>query len=348
MLISKKVMKHGKIGIEFSRVKDKMANYITNTKGLIGSPVIQRQSILTQQATKLGILPLSIYYYPVNSDSDGELSSRLDGILSGLSFDDNVILQLPTMLGDRYEQELIQKINIFRQSSATKLIIAIHDVIMDKDKLTRMIKRYYNQADALILPSVHYGNYLQSLGLIVRQLIYLSDYDKDSDLIFKDYPGNSRNLYLLSANEVVQKKAQDERLTIINYSDADLSLLEKQNEMHQQGGIGIIWPNDDKQEFIQKMLPSQELNQFCLAGIPVIVKEGSALSRLVRNHNLGIVSEDLTQAVKTVKKLRSDEYDEMLANVRAITKLIGKGIFASRALIASLHNVQLAQLEDGD
>lgn len=323
------------------RMEAKMTNYITNTKGLIGSPLIRKQEILTKQAHKLGILPLSIYYYPVETDSDGELSSRLDGILSGLSFGDNVILQLPTMLGERYEQELIQKINVFRQVSNTHLILAVHNVIRDKDKATKMIDKYYNQADVLILPSIHYGNYLQSLGLTVRQLVYLHTYDEGNDLVFNDLPNNSRRIYLLSENKLIYEKVQEENLMAISYDKNELSLLEKQYEMHHQGGIGIIWPQNDSQEFDQKMSPSPEFNQFCLSGIPIIVKEGSALSQLVYNYNLGMVGNDLMKTLAMVKELKDNEYYEMLRNVNRVAKILGKGLFTSRVLIESLNRAQI-------
>lgn len=76
-----------------------MATYITQTRGLIDQTVLPKQDRLVQAARHQGILPLSLYYYPVTADTAGELSARQDGILSGVAFGDDIIVQLPTMLG---------------------------------------------------------------------------------------------------------------------------------------------------------------------------------------------------------------------------------------------------------
>lgn len=322
-----------------------MANYITNTCGLFGSDVITKQARLVKQAIRLGVLPLSLYYYPVETDSAEQLSSRLDGILSGFSFGDNLILQLPTMLGERYEHALMDKINVFRQSSNSKLIIAINDVNADHDQTVKLINDYYNQADILIVPSVHYGQYLQQLGLENANLFYLRVYDQESSQFNVPPVNQNHQLNVLTTNSTVEQAARNLRLSVNDFSGDQSAQLEQRAKLNQQGGWGIIWPQNDAEEFTQQMSPTLELNQFILAGLPVIVKAGSAVARLVKNHHLGIVSDQLPTALQNIHDIETAEYEKMQLAVHQLVTLIAQGAFTDQCLMNALVAVQLRKGE---
>ncbi len=322
-----------------------MANYITNTCGLFGSDVITKQARLVKQAIRLGVLPLSLYYYPVETDSAEQLSSRLDGILSGFSFGDNLILQMPTMLGERYEHALMEKINVFRQSSNSKLIIAINDVNADRNQTVKLINDYYNQADSLIVPSAHYGQYLQQLGLENANLFYLRVYDQESTQFNMPPVKPNPQLSLLTTNSTVEQAARDLGLSVNGFSEDQITPLEQRAKLNQQGGWGIIWPQNDAEEFTQQMSPTLEFNQLILAGLPVIVKAGSAVARLVKNHHLGIVSDQLPTALQKIQDLEPAEYEKIQFAVHQLGTLVAKGTFTDQCLMNAFVAVQLRKGE---
>lgn len=322
-----------------------MANYITNTCGLFGNDVITKQSRLVEQAIRLGILPISLYYYPVETDSAEQLSSRLDGILSGFSFNDNLILQMPTMLGERYEHALFDKINIFRKSSHSKLIIAINNVQADRDQTLKLINEYYNQADGLIVPSVHYGQYLQQLGLTNANLFYLGVYDQESTQFNAPMVTAKQTLNVLITNSVVNQATQDLNLSVKDFSASQATSLEQRTQLNQQGGWGIIWPQSDPEDFIQQMSPALEFNQFILAGLPVIVKSGSAVARLVKNQHLGVVSDQIQPALLATQKMATAEYKKFQSAVQQLGSLVAKGTFTNQCLMNALVAMQLGKGE---
>ncbi|MBR3769424.1 MAG: hypothetical protein IKL06_02715 [Lachnospiraceae bacterium] len=102
----------------------------------------------------LGFLEMGVFSYPVETDTDGELSKRLDGIIGALEPEDFVFIQLPTKNGYHYEQRLIHKIKAYTN---TKIVLILHDTQVlnntaDKDTQNKYVSMY-RLADAIIAPS---------------------------------------------------------------------------------------------------------------------------------------------------------------------------------------------------
>lgn len=109
-----------------------MKLHISNINGFNASKeLLDAQAKISKVGIELGAYEMGIYTYPVDSDSDVELSKRLDGIISALGFGDIVVLQLPTLNGYKYDSLLLAKILAYR----TKLIIYIHGECLDSSYL---------------------------------------------------------------------------------------------------------------------------------------------------------------------------------------------------------------------
>lgn len=66
-----------------------MRVYITNINGQSGQSTAQLcQNTVTDVAISLGYRELGIYCYQIHTDTESELSKRLDGIVSGLRHGD--------------------------------------------------------------------------------------------------------------------------------------------------------------------------------------------------------------------------------------------------------------------
>ena len=133
-----------------------MKLHISNINGFNASKeLLDAQAKISKVGIELGAYEMGIYTYPVDSDSDVELSKRLDGIISALGFGDIVVLQLPTLNGYKYDSLLLAKILAYR----TKLIIYIHGECLDSSYLN-LLKR----ADSIIVnKNVNY-HFLKNRG----------------------------------------------------------------------------------------------------------------------------------------------------------------------------------------
>ena len=54
--------------------------HITNLYRIAGTCALA-QNHTAQIARQMGLLQMGLYHYPIQSDTDGELNSRLDGIV---------------------------------------------------------------------------------------------------------------------------------------------------------------------------------------------------------------------------------------------------------------------------
>ena len=68
---------------------------------------------------------MGIFNFDMSTDTENELSKRIDGIISSLQFNDLVFVQLPTGNGEYYDNLLINKIKAYN----TKVCILLHQII---------------------------------------------------------------------------------------------------------------------------------------------------------------------------------------------------------------------------
>ena len=59
---------------------------------------VEKQHKFAKAGCVLGFLEMGIFNYPVETDSERELSIRLDGVIASLEFGDTVFMQLPHLV----------------------------------------------------------------------------------------------------------------------------------------------------------------------------------------------------------------------------------------------------------
>lgn len=100
--------------------------HITNIYGFIQDQELKKeQNIYADAAHALGFKEMGIFNFDVSTDTENELSKRIDGIISSLQFNDLVFVQLPTGNGEYYDNLLINKIKAYN----TKVCILLHQII---------------------------------------------------------------------------------------------------------------------------------------------------------------------------------------------------------------------------
>ena len=100
--------------------------HITNIYGFIQDQDLKKkQNLYADAGHALGFKEMGIFNFDVSTDTENELSKRIDGIISSLQFNDLVFVQLPTGNGEYYDNLLINKIKAYN----TKVCILLHQTI---------------------------------------------------------------------------------------------------------------------------------------------------------------------------------------------------------------------------
>ena len=125
--------------------------------------LVKNQHRVAEAGRSLGYREMGIFSFPVETDSAGELSKRLDGIIAALEAEDVVFLQLPTRNGIGYERLLAQKCKAYRN---TKLILIFHDMQLLSE--TGGVREEYlslcKMADAVVIPDAQDSERLHAEG----------------------------------------------------------------------------------------------------------------------------------------------------------------------------------------
>lgn len=125
--------------------------------------LVKKQHRVAEAGFSLGYREMGVFSFPVETDSAGELSKRLDGIIAALEAEDVVFLQLPTRNGIGYERLLAQKCKAYRN---TKLILIFHDMQLLSE--TGGAREEYlslcKMADAVVIPDAQDSERLHAEG----------------------------------------------------------------------------------------------------------------------------------------------------------------------------------------
>ena len=122
--------------------------YITKLNGLPMQDISQyKQRMIAEIGHQLVFREMGIYRYNRTNESKESLSRRLDGIIAGIDWgNDVVICQLPTGNGFKYEWELVSRLKMYQ----IKVIIFIHDAeVLIRESHRGELKeriRLYNRA----------------------------------------------------------------------------------------------------------------------------------------------------------------------------------------------------------
>lgn len=177
--------------------------HITNIYGFIHDQNLRKkQNLYADAAHALGFKEMGIFNFDVSTDTENELSKRIDGIISSLQFNDLVFVQLPTGNGEHYDNLLINKIKAYN----TKVCILLHqtieyeyvlnavDLIMPTNNELNAYLKEYNYSNVFYKKNINYefsmisnsSNILSSDFYIKKYLIDAQDQLEESVLNEQD------------------------------------------------------------------------------------------------------------------------------------------------------------------
>lgn len=177
--------------------------HITNIYGFIQDQELKKkQNLYADAGHILGFKEMGIFNFDVSTDTESELSKRLDGIISSLQFNDLVFVQLPSGNGEHYDNLLINKIKAYN----TKVCILLHeqieyeyilnsvDLIMPTNNEVHVYLKEHNYSNVFYKKNINYefsmisnsSNILSSDFYIKKYLIDAVDQLEESVLNEQD------------------------------------------------------------------------------------------------------------------------------------------------------------------
>lgn len=287
--------------------------YITKINGLQIQDDLQNMQWRTAEiAGQMGCREMGIFCYDGSSEKDENLISRIDGIIAGLRWGEDVaICQFPTGNGFRFEWELVSRLKVYR----CKVVIFIHApetfvLEADKSKLAQMIK-LYNQAEALIVPSLAMRRFLLDNGI-----------RKDMKFIIQEMWD-----YIIDLNSFNTPQFQRE----IHSTELGSEL--------PKGGFGLVWYQDENSRHCMEYSVSALLARYLAAGIPVIVPFGISNQTIIEKNRLGLIVNSLEEAKEAVEIMTEAEYQRYVCDIGKFAQTVRNGYYTKKCLIDAIHAI---------
>lgn len=207
--------------------------HITNIYGFIQDQELKKkQNIYADAAHVLGFKEMGIFNFDVSTDTENELSKRIDGIISSLQFNDLVFVQLPTGNGEYYDNLLINKIKAYN----TKVCILLHQIIEYEYVL--------NAAD-LIMPTSN------EVYAYLKERNYSNVFYKHN--INYEFSINSKSSSILSSDFYIKKYLIDavDQLeeSVLNEQDEDI--IHIGFGLHDKDGHYSVWVGTVMQSILE-------------------------------------------------------------------------------------------------
>lgn len=325
--------------------------YITKLNGPDSKNQSQyMQWMTTEIAHRLGYREMGIYRYDGSAESVDSLNARLDGIIAGIQWgEDVVICQFPTGNGFKFEWELVNRIRCYQ----CRVVIFVHDsesIVRDSNQtaLPETI-RLYNQAEVLIIPSLMMRQFLLDNGIRKDMKFIIQEmWDYPMEMSWNHSPEFIREIhYIGSRFTEIEDWDYEMPLKVYTFSPEQGQKVYYMGKLSQgeqisalsKGGFGLIWFQDANSRRGMEYDNSFELSRYLAAGIPVIVPAGISNQTLIEKNHLGLVVNSIEEAVTAAEAVTEKEYQRYARDVKQFASAIREGRYTQKCLIDSIHAI---------
>lgn len=207
--------------------------HITNIYGFIHDQNLRKkQNLYADAAHALGFKEMGIFNFDVSTDTENELSKRIDGIISSLQFNDLVFVQLPTGNGEHYDNLLINKIKAYNtkvcvllhQTIEYEYVLNVADLIMPTNNEVHAYLKEHNYSNVFYKKNINY-----EFSMISNSSNILS-----SDFYIKKY--------LIDAQEQLEE-------SVLNEQDEDI--IHIGSGLHDKTGHYSVWVGTVMQSILE-------------------------------------------------------------------------------------------------
>lgn len=330
-----------------------MKVHVTNLYGQAASSVaLIAQNMVSRIAKELGFYEIGIYSYPVHTDSESELSKRIDGMNAAVASGDVVIVQSPSWNSTEFDDYFVNKLRAYPD---VKVVIFIHDIIplmfKSNEYLIDKTVETYNKADLVIVPSQKMLDVLRGWGMTTEKIVIQHMWDHPTQLTLPTPPfakklhfaGSSERFtfvkewnYATPLHHYGWEHLESPELNIISEGwKADDELMQS---LAKQGGFGLVWSQKSDVQYYE-WNASYKLSAYLAAGIPVIVQDNLSNYEIIERNQLGFVVSSLEEANERIAQVTEEDYQKMIKHVKDFRELIVNGYFTRKVLTDSVYHV---------
>lgn len=325
--------------------------YITKVNGMsMWNSLQYRQWMTVEIAHQMGCREMGIFCYNGSAETDDSLRCRLDGIVAGLRWgEDVVICQFPTGNGLRFERGLVNRLKVYQ----VRIIIFIYDsenLVRESNQAEMAeIIELYNQAEVLIVPSVLMQQFLLDIGIrkdmkfVIQEMwdyklemnyIHSPEFYREIHYIGSGFAGMVDWQYAVPLKVYTLLEGQRKNADYFG----ELSPGE-QVSMLSRGGFGLVWYQDTNAKRGLEYGNSFELAKYLAAGIPVIAPVGISNQTLIEKNHLGMVVDSIEEAVAAVEAVTEGEYHGYIRSIRRFVPTLRGGYYTKRCLVDAVHTL---------
>lgn len=248
------------------------------------------------------------------------------------------------------------------------LIVIVHDLnsqrfgdLWHKGALSQSESRILNMAELIVVHCNEMAEWLESKGVNRRKMIPLGIFDYLHDYGFLTGMGKDDGVAIagnLSANmcaflsQLKHIKDVDWNLYGAGFNEEDCF----GDNVHYKGcfspeelptkiraGFGLAWYGDSTDTITDpwgaylKIIFVHKLSFYLSIGLPVIIWDGSAMSKFVLSEGVGLVVGSLNEIGQRIRSLTESEYDAICANARRIGAKLKAGYY-TRTVFGEVFN----------
>lgn len=286
---------------------------------------------------------------------------------------DVLIYQHPT-LGKPIAFKYLRKIIEIKRC---RVIVVIHDletlrggisgqIKVNNNKVSVFEKYILHNSAGIISHNYRMTEYLSSIGVNINKVVNLELFDyldgtqresyvraKTPSIAIAGNLSSQKSGYIYKINETTNKELMVNLYGV--FLNKDL-ICDKNSVYHgsfspeelgkvMQGDFGLVWDGPSIKacegntgEYLKYNNP-HKASMYLSAGIPIVTWKEAAISKFVEDNKVGIVLDNLNDIQEVIRNISDSEYNEMIENVRDISKKLKDGYYFKIAIKKAINNL---------
>lgn len=280
-------------------------------------------------------------------------------IIQKVETNSNILLQFPMVNSLFFNQKVAQSLKAAKKRKHLKIILLIHDIDSIRFPNQEAKQQYhenifYEISDVIIVHNHKMKLYLENTGL-TKPIVELGIFDYRMSGKLKMQNAEMHNV-VIAGNLDIEKTQYLTKLNQINkvkfylYGPNFTERTKKQNVIFKgvykpeelaekiEGAWGLVWDgisidtcNGGYGNYLRYNNP-HKLSFYMAIGLPVIIWKEAALAEFVEKNKVGITVDSLSDIIEKIESLSNQQYENMIANVRVISKKVRSGLYLRDAV----------------
>jgi hypothetical protein len=319
---------------------------------------------IAASAEEIGFQALDFKNFPNLSNQPARRAKIISALTSVVQGGDLVVIQFPLWTQLNFQEEFINQI---RKRPHIKMAALVHDVIPwmraqtynpDKDFFLSLLRKF----DLIITSGKEMSKKLRDDKIWVPSLpMRLWDFPYQGPFGEKQFK-KQLNFYTDCTLKEIDYQAgtplkifsqSDEKSKFKDLGSVEFEQITKISELPyllKEGfavinAQNIISNNDYDYKSYFSYVNSKRLSLYLSSGIPLIVPSNLPQAKLVKEHHLGFVLDDLNQIDQLLLKLTQKDYLAMVKAIKPWQEAVTTGFFSKRTLLNVIRILELGNYD---